>query len=197
MRGGDITKDYRTNERIRAREVRLIGESGEQMGVVPLRDAIQLARERGADVVEVAPNVQPPVCRLLDYGKFKYEQAKKDRESRKRQAVVALRQVRVRPRTGQHDIDSKTTIAERLLAKGNKVKVLMIFRGREITHSHLGKEILDGIAEALEEKATVEKPPLKEGNSMTMILAPRPVKPPTKEKAIASEEIIDAQDKDS
>ncbi|MFC1974215.1 translation initiation factor IF-3 [Chloroflexota bacterium] len=180
------------NERIRAREVRLVGESGEQMGIVLLGEAIRLARERGADVVEVAPNVQPPVCRLLDYGKFRYEQSKKDRESRKRQAVVSLKQVRVRPRTGQHDIDSKTTIAEKLLAKGNKVKILMIFRGREITHPQLGKEILAGIAKALAEKANVEKPPMLEGNSMTMILSPQPVKQSSNKKA--SEEIADAQD---
>lgn len=170
----------------------MIGEGGEQLGVMPFRDALQLAREQGNDLVEVAPNVEPPVCRLLDYGKFKYEQGKKERDARKHQKIVALRQVRLRPRTGEHDIASKTTIVEKLLDKGDKVKILMVFRGREITHPQLGRDILDKIARDIGEKASVEKPPMVEGRSMIMILSPRPAKQPKKEKA--DEETKDAQD---
>lgn len=176
---------------IRAKDVRLIGESGEQIGVMPTSEALNLAKEREVDLVEVAPTAQPPVCRLLDYGKFKYEQAKKEREAHKRQATVSLRQVRLRPKTGRHDLEFKTALMGKLLDKGNKVKVLVLFRGREISHAQLGKELLDNIADALAEKANVERPAAMEGRSMSMILSPRPARKPKKEK---TEEAADAQD---
>jgi translation initiation factor IF-3 len=174
---------------IRAREVRLIGESGEQLGVLQTRDALNLAREQEVDLVEVAPGAEPPVCRLLDYGKFKYEQAKKEREAYKKQATVSLRQVRMRPKTGEHDLAFKTALIGKLLDKGNKVKVLVLFRGREISHPQLGKQLLDNAASALAEKAIVERPAAMEGRSMTMILSPSSAKKPKKEKA---EEVADA-----
>jgi translation initiation factor IF-3 len=175
---------------IRTTEVRVIGESGEQLGVMSVKDALNLAREQEVDLVEVAPTAQPPVCRLMDYGKFKYELQKKEREAHKRQATVAVRQVRMRPKTGEHDLAFKTTQIAKLLEKGNKVKVLVLFRGREISHPQLGKELLDHAATALAEKATVERPAAMEGRSMSMILSPHMVKKPKKEK---TEEVKDAQ----
>lgn len=167
-----------------------MGEAGEQLGVMPLRDALQLARERDLDLVEVAPTAQPPVCRLLDYGKFKYEQAKKDKEAHKRQAVVSVRQVRMRPKTGPHDLAFKTALIGKLLEKGNKVKVLVLFRGREIAHPQLGKELLDNAAKALADKAVIERPPSMEGRSMSMILSPAPAKKLVKKDKV--EEVVDA-----
>jgi translation initiation factor IF-3 len=184
-----VGKQYRINGMIRAREVRVVGEAGEQLGVLPTSEAIKLAQEHEVDLVEVAPTVEPPVCRLLDYGKFKYEQQKKEREAHKRQATVSVRQVRMRPKTGQHDLDFKTALVGKLLAKGNKVKVLVLFRGREISHAQLGKELLDNVANALAEKASVERSASMEGRSMSMILSPTPAKKPKKEK---TEEVADA-----
>ncbi len=160
----------------------MVGESGEQLGVTVLKDALDLAREKDVDLVEVAPNAEPPVCRLLDYGKFKYEQAKKEREAFKKQATVSLRQVRLRPKTGEHDLAFKTALMGKLLDKGNKVKVLVLFRGREISHPQLGKELLDNAASALADRAAVERPAAMEGRSMTMILSPLPSKKPQEEK---------------
>ena len=153
--------------------MRLIGESGEQLGVVPLIQALQIANERDLDLVEVAPNVNPPVCRLLDYGKFRYEQAKKERQARKRQRAIEVSQIRLRPRTDVHDVESKVRLAEKLLGKGNKVKILVIFRGREIVHPELGKEVLERVAQSLGGIAQVERPLLLEGRNMSLILAPR------------------------
>jgi translation initiation factor IF-3 len=176
---------------IRAKEVRVIGDTGEQLGIMPTSEALKLAQERDVDLVEVAPTAQPPVCRMLDYGKFKYEQQKKEREAHKRQATVSVRQVRMRPKTGEHDRAFKTALIEKLLDKGNKVKVLVLFRGREISHAQLGKELLDNVADALAEKANVERSAAMEGRSMSMILSPHPARKPKKEK---TEEIADAQD---
>jgi translation initiation factor IF-3 len=147
-----------------------------------VRDALQLARERNTDLVEVAPTAQPPVCRLLDFGKFKYEQAKKERDSHKKQKAIALRQIRLRPKTDTHDVMSKIATAGKLLEKGSKVKVQVIFRGREMSHPQLGKEILDTVVKALEEKSIVERSVAMEGNSMSVILLPHPTKQPKKEK---------------
>jgi len=169
---GRIGKEYRINQRIRAKEVRLIGESGEQLGVMSLTQALQLANERDLDLVEVAPNVNPPVCRLLDYGKFRYEQAKKERQAHKHQKVVEVSQIRLRPGTDVHDVESKVRLAKRLLEKGNKVKILVIFRGRQIVHPELGKELLERFAQSLEGMAKVERPLLLEGRNMSLILAP-------------------------
>jgi translation initiation factor IF-3 len=152
--------------------VRLIGESGEQLGVLPLTQALQMANERDLDLVEVAPNVNPPVCRLLDYGKFRYEQAKKERQAHKHQKVVEVSQIRLRPGTDVHDVESKVRLAKRLLEKGNKVKILVIFRGRQIVHPELGRELLERVAKSLEGMAKVERPLLLEGRNMSLILAP-------------------------
>jgi translation initiation factor IF-3 len=179
---------------IRARQVRLITDTGEQLGVVPTTEALKLAHERDLDLVEVAPTADPPVCRLLDYGKFKYEQAKKEREAHKRQTTISVRQVRFRPKTGKHDLEFKVAQVRKLLDKGNKVKILVLFRGREISHPQLGKELLDSIASTLTEEANIERSAMIEGRSMSMILSPTPTKKTKKEK---TEEVQDAQDKDS
>ncbi len=150
----------------------MVGDAGEQLGVVPLSKALQIADERETDLVEVAPNVNPPVCRLLDYGKFRYEQARKEREARKRQKVIDVSQIRMRPRTDAHDVQSKTRMAKKLLEKGNKVKILVIFRGREIVHPELGQKMLHEVAESLDGIAHVERPVMMEGRNMSLILAP-------------------------
>lgn len=178
---------------IKAKEVRVIGETGEQLGVMPVVEALKLADQRETDLVEVAPTAQPPVCRLLDYGKFKYEQAKKEKEAHKRQAIVSLRQVRLRPKTGEHDLEFKTALVGKLIDKGNKVKVLVLFRGREIAYPELGKEILDYTAKALTEKAFIERPAAIEGRSMSMILAPISMK----KKKVDVEEGKNAQNKNT
>lgn len=152
--------------------MRLIGDSGEQLGVMTLMDARKMARERDLDLVEVAPSAQPPVCRLLDYGKFKYEQAKKERQSHKSQKSTGLRSIKMRPKTGQHDIDFKVRSVKKLLEEGDKVKMMVIFRGREIVHPHLGKDMLEKVIETLGESAKVERGIGMEGRTMTVILSP-------------------------
>ena len=166
------TKELRVNDRIKVREVRVIGDDGEQLGVLPIQDALRLARDRDLDLVEVAPNAIPPVCRLLEYGKFKYEQAKKEREARKNQRVVLLKEVRLRPGTDDHDIDTKCKAIQRFLEDGDKVKVTIRFKGREMAHPQLGKDALDRIAENLKAIAAIERPALVEGRTMTMIMGP-------------------------
>ena len=173
-----IARDYRINRLIRAREVRLIGESGEQLGVVPFSEALALALEKDVDLVEVAATADPPVCRLLDYGKFRYEQSKKERESCKTHKNVGLREVRMRPRIDQHDIDFKSRTIKRFLSEGHKVKMSVLFRGREITHPELAMNLLRRVAESLQDEAKLEKAPSLEGRSMTMVLAPMAVKKP-------------------
>jgi len=150
----------------------VIGETGEQLGVMTLVDARRLAEERNLDLVEVAPGSDPPVCRLLDFGKFRYAQAKKERQASKAQrSTGGLREIRMRPKIGQHDVEFKTRAIKKLLEEGNKVKVLVIFRGREIAHPNLGKELLDGVLESLGESAKVERAMGLEGRSMTVILS--------------------------
>lgn len=144
---------------------------------MPLPRALEVARDAELDLVEVAPNSVPPVCRILDYGKFKFEQAKKDRDSRKRQKRVELREVRFKPKVDVHDVDFKTRTAEKLLREGDKVKVSVMFRGREITHPEIGRGILDRVSERLKEVAVIEKPPTMEGRFMNMILTPSAAKP--------------------
>ena len=165
------TKEYRVNEHIRAREVRLVGQEG-MIGVVPMRDALNMARERGLDLVEVSPNADPPVCRLMDYGKFLYEKAKRERKARKAQKTVDVKEIRLRPKTGEHDVDFKLRDATRFLQQGYKVKVRIQFRGREITYPELGRELLEQFAQRLSEVSEIESPPRLEGRSMLMILNP-------------------------
>ena len=165
------TKDLRINERIRVREVRLIGDEGEQLGIMPTFKAIELAQERNLDLVEVAPTAIQPVCRLLDYGRFKYEQTKKDREARKNQVRIELKEIRLRPKISDHDFDSKAKRAVKFLEDGDKVKVTVLFRGRELAHTELGRQLLDEMAVKLKEVSVIEKSPSVEGRTLFMILA--------------------------
>ena len=151
----DIIKKLRVNERIGAREVRLVGEKGEQLGIMPVVQAMEIARKQNLDMVEVAPTAAPPVCRLLDYGKFKYEQAKKEREARRSQKTSLLRQVRLRPKIDNHDFEAKARTVKKLLLSGDKVKVTVMFRGREITHPEIGWRLLQRMSESLKEVAVV------------------------------------------
>jgi translation initiation factor IF-3 len=171
-RGGSITKDLRVNEKIRIREVRLIDEEGEQLGVLPTAEALRIANERGVDLVEVAPTASPPVCRLMDYGRYKYEQTKKEREAKKNQKIVLLKEMRIRPKIDDHDLETKTNMAQRFLQDGDKVKVTVVFRGRELAHPQLGRELLDSVINKLQGVANVERPPMMEGKAMYVILAP-------------------------
>ena len=167
-----IIKKLRINERIKAMEVRLVGEKGEQLGIMPLYQALEIARKQNLDLVEVAASVSPPVCRLLDYGKYKYEQAKKEREARRNQKVSLLREVRLRPKIGEHDFEAKARLVRKLLNGGDKVKVSVLFRGREITHPELGWRLLKRMAESVEEVASVDGQPSMERNRMNVILSP-------------------------
>jgi translation initiation factor IF-3 len=168
----DIRKTQRTNEAIRAEEVRLIGEKGEQLGVFPLREALEIARGHNLDLVEVAPQADPPVCRLLDFGKYSYERARKAREARKSQKPVEVKEIRFRPKTGEHDVNFKVNRMRGFLEEGYKVKVRVLFRGREITHPEIAQEMLSKIATGLKDIAAVELYPRMEGRSMFMILTP-------------------------
>jgi translation initiation factor IF-3 len=165
-------KTIRVNEEIRVREVRVIDETGKQVGIMPTRQALALAQERGLDLVEVAPNAVPPVCRLLDFGKFQYERAKREREAKRAQKQIEVKEVRLRPKTGEHDIAFKLRDVRRFLESGAKVKIRVRFRGREITHLEVGRELLDRVAQELADIATIEQPPALEGPSLLMILAP-------------------------
>ena len=155
----DIIKKLRVNQGIIAREVRLVGEKGEQLGIMPLSQALEVARKHNLDLVEVAATAVPPVCRLLDYGKYKYEQAKKERELRRSQRVSLLREVRLRPKIGDHDFEAKARSVRRLLDGGDKVKVTVRFRGREVTHPELGLKLLQRMVEGLKEVAAIERQP--------------------------------------
>lgn len=152
--------------------MRVIDETGAQLGVMPTRQAVQLAMERGLDLVEVAPQSVPPVCRLLDYGKFRYLQTKKEREARKSQRLALLREVRFRPHIGEHDLEAKRRLVVKLLGEGSKVKVSVMFRGREMAHPELGVALLRKVAEDLKENAKLEQPPATEGRMISIILAP-------------------------
>ena len=150
----------------------VVGDDGEQLGTMQTSEAIQLAQEKGLDLVEVAPAAKPPVCRLLDYGKFRYLQTKKERDARKGQKTSLLREVRFRPRIGDHDIEAKKRQVKKLLDEGAKVKLTVMFRGREITHQDIGVELLRGIAEAFKDEAKPEKTPSLEGRRLSIIIAP-------------------------
>jgi len=150
----------------------LVGDQGEQLGVMALYQALDLAKKKGFDLVEVAPTAVPPVCRMMDYGKFKYEQAKKEREMRKTQKISIVREIRLRPKIGEHDFEAKTRSVKKLLTDGDKVKITIMFRGREITHANLGWKLLEKIMESLKGTVVIEKQPQMEGSRMYMILAP-------------------------
>ena len=158
---------------IRVREVRVIASDGEQLGVMPTRDAIRKAEELGFDLVEVAPTANPPVCRIMDYGKYKYEMSKKAQESKKHQTVITVKEVKLRPRTDDHDIGFKMNNAKRFLSEGNKVKVSIMFRGREMAHPELGRALLERVVKELENEAAVEQQPRMEGRNMFLLLGPK------------------------
>ena len=159
------------NEKIRDREVRLIGEEGEQLGVMSSSEAQKLADEAGLDLVKIAPTAKPPVCKIVDYGKYRYEQARKEKEARKKQKTIEIKEIRLSPNIDTNDLNTKINAAKKFLTKGDKVKVTLRFRGREMAHMNASKHILDDFAEALTEIAVVEKPAKVEGRSMTMVLA--------------------------
>ena len=152
--------------------MRVIGDQGEQLGVMTIAQALQIARERGTDLVEVAPTAAPPVCKFLDYGRFKFQQSKKTRESRKGQKTNALREIRIRPKIDEHDINFKLRTAVKLLGEGDKVKVSVVFRGREITHPEIARALLERVWQTIKEQASIERPPMLEGRSMSVIFAP-------------------------
>jgi len=170
----EILKDLRVNERIRAREVRLIDENGAQIGIVSFREALETARDRGLDLIEVSPTANPPVCRIMDYGKYKYELGKREREAQRKQRMTEIKGIRMRPGTDEHDFQFKLRNALKFLKEGHKVKVTVIFRSREFTHPEFARDALGRIADAAKEQnlGTVEKPASMEGRTMTMILAP-------------------------
>lgn len=175
------------NERIRAREVRLIDENGEMIGVMPPGRALDIARERNLDLVEVSPNALPPVCKLMDYGRFKYEQAKKENEARKNQKTITLKEIRMSPRTDEHDVEVKTRKIQEFLAEGDKVRISVRFRGAEMRHPDIGRKLLDGIADVLKGTAVIERTPVMEGKMMSMIVSRAPGWEPPKKQAASSE----------
>ncbi len=162
------------NDQIRAREVRLIAEDGTQLGILPLREAARIAAERGLDLVEVAPSAVPVVCKLMDYGRFKYEQAKKDKEARRHQRSQDLKEIKLRPRIDTHDLETKVRNARRFLEEGHKLRCTIMFRGREMAHTDRGLQVLDRVRQALEDVGKVEQEPRLEGRNMVMVFSPRP-----------------------
>ena len=168
-----IVKEAGINWDIRAPEVRVIDADGKQVGILPLKEAMKIAEEKGLDLVEVAPNSQPPVCRVMNYGKYKYQQSKRTQEARKHQTVIHVKEVKVRPRTEEHDFQFKLRHVKRFLDEGNKVKISILFRGREIAHPEFGKEMLNRFVEGVKDLVVIEQAPRLEGRSMVMILAPK------------------------
>ena len=162
--------DLLINEQIRDKEIRLIGENGEQLGIMPSRDALKLAEEAGLDLVKIAPTAKPPVCKIVDYGKYKYEQIRKEKEAKKKQKTIEIKEIRLSPNIDTNDLNTKINAARKFLTKGDKVKVTLRFRGREMAHMNSSKHILDEFAEKLSDISVVEKAPKVEGRSMTMFL---------------------------
>jgi len=168
-----ISREHQINDEIRAREVRLVGADGEQIGIKSIRDALQLAADANLDLVNVAPTAKPPVCRIMDYGKFRYEQQKKEKEARKNQKIVDIKEVWFRANIEEHDYQVKFRNVVKFLNEGDKVKASVRFRGREITHAAIGQKILERLSKEVAEICNVERAPKLEGRSMIMILAPK------------------------
>ncbi|WP_082153704.1 translation initiation factor IF-3 [Bacillus sp. LL01] len=168
-----ISKDMMVNDGIRAREVRLIGQNGDQLGIKSKVEALEIAARANLDLVMVAANAKPPVCRIMDYGKFRFEQQKKDKEARKNQKVISLKEVRLSPSIDEHDFNTKLRNAIKFLEKGDKVKASIRFKGRAITHKEIGQRVLDRFSAACAEVSTVESHPKMDGRSMFLILAPK------------------------
>ena len=175
-------ENLRINEEIRAREVRLVSSTNEQLGIMQLRDALRLAAEQTLDLVEVAPLAKPPVCRIMDYGKFRYEQQKREKEARKKQKVITVKEVKVRPNIEDHDFNVKLKNAQRFLQDGDKVKATVMFRGRELSHPELGRQVLIKMAGLLKDIANVEREPKLEGKNMIMILAAKQQQVPVQQQ---------------
>jgi translation initiation factor IF-3 len=161
----------RINDNIRVRKVRLIGADGEQVGVVDIAEALKMAQDVGLDLVEISPNAEPPVCKILDYGKFKYEQQKKANEARKKQKTIELKEIKLRPTIDKHDYDTKMKAAKRFLEEGDKVKITMRFRGREMAHTSIAMEVMNRVKEDLGPLSKIEQDPKMEGRQMIMILS--------------------------
>jgi translation initiation factor IF-3 len=161
------------NQAIRAREVRVVGANSEQIGILPLSEALSLAENQHLDLVEVSPTAVPPVCRIMDYGKYKYQQSKKQQEARKKQIQIQLKEIKLRPKTDEHDLQFKIKHARRFIEEGNKAKISVVFRGREVTHMELGQQALERVVKELEDIAIIEVRPKMEGRNMFIILAPK------------------------
>ncbi len=193
-----ISRDsLRINEEIHIREVRVTSATGEQLGVMLTREALHMAEEQHLDLVEVAPKAKPPVCRIMDFGKYRYEQQKREKEAKKKQKVVSIKEVKLRPNIEQHDFDVKLKNALRFVEEGNKVKVTIMFRGRELSHPELGKEVLSRVAEKLGGLVSIERNAKLEGKNMTMIVAPKvqkASKPKMSDRTQTKEENSNAKD---
>lgn len=161
------------NEKIRASEVRVIGHDGQQLGIIPIRRALELAAQEHLDLVEVAPNAEPPVCKIMDYGKFKYQQNKRSQEAKKKQTVIQVKEIKIRPKTDEHDLQVKMRHIKRFLGQKDKAKVTILFRGREIAYADQGMKVLERIREELKDEIVVEQQPKMEGRNLIMILAPK------------------------
>lgn len=165
-----IISELMINEQIRDREIRLIGEDGEQLGIMSARDAMKLAREANLDLVKIAPTAKPPVCKIIDYGKYRYEQARREKEARKKQKTIEVKEIRLSPNIDTNDLNTKVNQARKFVSGGNKVKVAVRFRGRELAHTAGGKTILEDFAQKLSDIAVIDKPAKLEGKSMVMFL---------------------------
>lgn len=170
--GGVIIKELQINEGIRAKEVRLIGADGEQIGIVSINEALDAAREADLDLVNIAPNAKPPVCKVIDYGKYRYEAIKREKEAKKKQKVINVKELRLSPNIDTHDLEVKANQANNFLKKGDRVKVTVRFRGRELGHTSIGKDVLNDFADLTSENGIIDKKPTMEGRSMVMFLAP-------------------------
>lgn len=168
--GCTVISELMINEQIRDREIRLIGENGDQMGIMSARDAMKLAKEAGLDLVKIAPTAKPPVCKIVDYGKYRYELARKEKEAKKKQKVTDVKEIRISPNIDANDLNTKANQARKFITKGDKVKVALRFRGREMAHMSMTKQILDDFYEKLSDVAVIEKPAKLEGRSMIMFL---------------------------
>lgn len=165
---------HRVNKAIQSREVRVIGEDGKQLGVMPTHIAVRIAEEKGLDLVEVNPKGDPPVCKIIDHGRFKYEEARKKRSAKKKQSTITVKEVKLRPKTDTHDLDVKVRMIQRFLSQGNKAKLVIMFRGREIVHPETGKAVLLKVLSELADYVVVEQMPVMEGRRMIMLIAPKP-----------------------
>jgi len=175
--GGGIIQEQRINEEIKAREVRVVNSSGEQLGVMPLAEALKLAEDQDQDLVEVSPEAKPPVCKIFNYGKYRFEQSKREKEARKRQHTIHVKEIKFRPKIDSHDYETKKGHVLRFIESGNKVKVTIMYRGREMDHIELGRKILDRLVKDLQNKVSVESMPRVDGRNMVMMVAPKRLDP--------------------